>query len=314
MTGAAHIMKRDLLSLQDLTGDEIIDLLELTEQLKQDNYQLNNRLKGKTIALVFQKPSNRTRVSFEVGVFQLGGNCLYLGPTEINLGVRESTADVSKTLSRYLDGIVARTHAHQDVIDLAQHSSVPIINGLSDHYHPCQALTDIFSIKEKFGKTEGLSLAYIGDGNNVCHSLLLGCAKVGIHMRIATPPKYEPQKDIVQLAQTYAKETNTEIVITQSPQDAVTKADIIYSDVWVSMGQEKESDKRLNDFDGYQINEELAELAAKDFIFMHCLPAHRGMEVTAEIIDGEHSIVFDQAENRLHTQKAILISLLGEKP
>ncbi|MCK5260510.1 MAG: ornithine carbamoyltransferase [Candidatus Omnitrophica bacterium] len=307
-------MKRDLLSLQDLSGDEIVDLLELTEQLKQDNYQLNNQLKGKTIALVFQKPSNRTRVSFEVGVFQLGGNCLYLGPTEINLGVRESTADVSKTLSRYLDGIVARTHAHQDMIDLAQHSSVPIINGLSDLYHPCQALTDIFSIKEKFGKTEGLTLAYIGDGNNVCNSLLLGCAKVGIHMRIATPLKYESRKDIVRLAKDYAKETDTEITITNSPQDAVKGADIIYSDVWVSMGQEEESKKRLNDFNGYQINEELTDLATKDFIFMHCLPAHRGQEVTAEVIDGEHSIVFDQAENRLHTQKAILISLLGENP
>ncbi|MCK4881846.1 MAG: ornithine carbamoyltransferase [Candidatus Omnitrophica bacterium] len=307
-------MKRDLLSLQDLSGEEVVDLLELTEQLKQDNYQLNNQLKGKTVALVFQKPSNRTRVSFEVGIFQLGGNCIYLGPTEINLGVRESTADVSKTLSRYLDGIVARTHAHQDVIELAEHSSVPIINGLSDLYHPCQALTDIFSIKEKFGKTEGLTLAYIGDGNNVCNSLLLGCAKVGLNMRIATPPNYEPQKNIIELAEGYAKETNTEITVTNSPQDAVKGADVIYSDVWVSMGQEEESKKRLNDFNGYQINEKLTDLATKDFIFMHCLPAHRGQEVTAEVIDGEHSIVFDQAENRLHTQKAILISLLGEKP
>ncbi len=314
MTGVTHIMKRDLLSLQDLSGEEVVDLLELTEQLKQDNYQLNNQLKGKTVALVFQKPSNRTRVSFEVGIFQLGGNCVYLGPTEINLGVRESTADVSKTLSRYLDGIVARTHAHQDVIELAEHSSVPIINGLSDLYHPCQALTDIFSIKEKFGKTEGLTLAYIGDGNNVCNSLLLGCAKVGLNMRIATPPNYEPQKNIIELAEGYAKETNTEITVTNSPQDAVKGADVIYSDVWVSMGQEEESKKRLNDFNGYQINEKLTDLATKDFIFMHCLPAHRGQEVTAEVIDGEHSIVFDQAENRLHTQKAILISLLGEKP
>ena len=314
MTGVTHIMKRDLLSLQDLSGEEVVDLLELTEQLKQDNYQLNNQLKGKTVALVFQKPSNRTRVSFEVGIFQLGGNCIYLGPTEINLGVRESTADVSKTLSRYLDGIVARTHAHQDVIELAEHSSVPIINGLSDLYHPCQALTDIFSIKEKFGKTEGLTLAYIGDGNNVCNSLLLGCAKVGLNMRIATPPNYEPQKNIIELAEGYAKETNTEITVTNSPQDAVKGADVIYSDVWVSMGQEEESKKRLNDFNGYQINEKLTDLATKDFIFMHCLPAHRGQEVTAEVIDGEHSIVFDQAENRLHTQKAILISLLGEKP
>jgi len=306
-------MKRDLLSLQDLTNAEVIELLELTEQLKQDDYQLNNQLKGKNIALLFQKPSNRTRVSFEVGVFQLGGNCLYLGPSEINLGVRESTADVSKTLSRYLDGIVARTFTHQDVVELAEHASVPIINGLSDLYHPCQALTDVFSIKEKFGKTEGLTLAYIGDGNNVCNSLLLACAKVGMNVRVATPPKYEPQENIVQLAQSYATETNAEIITTHSPQDAVKNADVIYADVWTSMGQEEESKKRLSDFKDYQINEGLVESANKDFIFMHCLPAHRGQEVTTGVIDGGHSIVFDQAENRLHTQKAILITLLGEK-
>ncbi|HQP10229.1 MAG TPA: ornithine carbamoyltransferase [Candidatus Omnitrophota bacterium] len=307
-------MKRDLLSLQDLKNNELVELLELTEQLKQDCHQLNNQLKGKTVALVFQKPSNRTRVSFEVGVFQLGGNCLYLGPDEINLGVRESTADVAKTLSRYLDGIVARTFTHQDVIDLAQHASVPIINGLSDLFHPCQALADLFSIREKFGKTEGLTLAFVGDGNNVCHSLLLGCAKVGINMNVATPPNYEPQKDIVAIAQKYAKETGAKITLTHSAQDAVKKSDIIYSDVWVSMGQEEESVKRLKDFAGYQINADLARSANKDYIFMHCLPAHRGQEVTTDIIDGPHSIVFDQAENRLHTQKAILIFLLAEKP
>jgi ornithine carbamoyltransferase len=307
-------MKRDLLSLQDLTNAEVLDLMELTEQLKQDNYQLNNQLKGKTIALVFQKPSNRTRVSFEVGIFQLGGNCLYLGPSEINLGVRESIADVSKTLSRYLDGIVARTFTHQDVVDMAKYASVPIINGLSDLFHPCQALTDIFSIKEKFGKMQGLTLAFVGDGNNVCHSLMLGCAKVGIHMRVATPPQYEPQKNIMDIARGYAKETGAKITVMNSAQDAVKKADVIYSDVWVSMGQEEESEKRLKDFTGYQINEELVKSAGKDYVFMHCLPAHRGQEVTAGIIDGEHSIVFDQAENRLHTQKAILISLLGNQP
>jgi len=314
MIGVKNIMKRDLLSLQDLTNAEVHELLELTEQLKQDDYQINNQLKGKTIALVFQKPSNRTRVSFEVGIYQLGGNCLYLGPSEINLGVRESIADVSKTLSRYLNGIVARTNTHKDISELAEFSSVPIINGLSDLYHPCQALADIYSIKEKFGKTEGLTLAYIGDGNNVCHSLLLGCAKVGINMNVATPVKYEPQNDIVQLAHTYAKDTGAKITTTHSPQEAVEGVDVIYSDVWVSMGQEEESKKRLKDFDGYQVNEKLTQLANKDFIFMHCLPAHRGQEITAEIIDGPHSIVFDQAENRLHTQKAILVTLLGDSP
>ena len=304
--------KKDFLSLQDFTKTEVDELLELTEQLKQDNYQLNNQLKGKSIALVFQKPSNRTRSSFEVGVFQLGGNCVYLGPDEIKLGVRESIEDVSKTLSRYFNGIVARVHSHQDIIDLAKHSTIPIINGLSDLFHPCQALTDIFSIKEKFGKTQGLKLAFIGDGNNVCRSLLLGCAKVGINITVATPKKYEPQNDIIQLAQTCAKGSNTEIRITQSPQEAVQNADIIYADVWASMGQEAESEKRLKDFDGYQINKRMTGLANKDYIFMHCLPAHRDQEVTAEIIDGKHSIVFDQAENRLHTQKAILITLLDK--
>lgn len=311
MTGVKNIMKRDLLSLQDLTGAEVNELLELTEQLKQDKFQLNNQLKGKTIALLFQKPSNRTRVSFEVGIYQLGGNCVYLGPSEIDLGVRESTADVSKTLSRYLDGIVTRTHTHKDVSDLAQYSSIPIINGLSDLYHPCQALTDIYSIKEKFGKTEGLTLAYIGDGNNVCHSLLLGCAKVGINVNVATPPCYEPQNNIVQLAQTCANDTGARIITTHSPQEAVEGVDVIYSDVWVSMGQEEASNKRIKDFKNFQINAKLTQLAGREFIFMHCLPAHRDQEVTAEVIDGKHSIVFDQAENRLHTQKAILITLLG---
>jgi len=303
-------MKRDLLSLQDLSGGEITALLELTQQLKRGEHRPDNPLKGKTVALVFQKPSNRTRVSFEVGTFQLGGNCLYLGPEEINLGVRESIADAAQTLSRYLDALVARTHAHQDILDLAKHARIPVINGLSDLYHPCQALTDIFSVQEKFGHLSGLTLSYIGDGNNVCHSLLLGCAMVGMHMHIATPKKYEPQDSIVQLAMAAAQKTGAKIMVTHSPREAVNGAHVIYSDVWVSMGQEEESKKRLKDFNGYQVNSDLAREANKDYIFMHCLPAHRGQEVTAEIIDGPHSIVFDQAENRLHTQKAILIALL----
>ena len=303
-------MKRDLLSLQDLSGGEITALLELTQQLKRGEHRPDNPLKGKTVALVFQKPSNRTRVSFEVGTFQLGGNCLYLGPEEINLGVRESIADAAQTLSRYLDALVARTHAHQDILDLAKHARIPVINGLSDLYHPCQALTDIFSVQEKFGHLSGLTLSYIGDGNNVCHSLLLGCAMVGMHMHIATPKKYEPQDSIVQLAMAAAQKTGAKIMVTHSPREAVNGAHVIYSDVWVSMGQEEESKKRLKDFNGYQVNGDLAREANKDYIFMHCLPAHRGQEVTAEIIDGPHSIVFDQAENRLHTQKAILIALL----
>ena len=301
--------KRDFISLQDFNEDEILHLLDLTKKIKKTRSLYSDFLIGKTIGLLFQKPSNRTRVSFEVGVHQLGGNCLYLGPDEINLGVRESTPDVAKTLSRYLDGIVARTFTHQDVIDLAKYSTIPIINGLSDFSHPCQALTDIFSIREKFGKIKGLTMAYIGDGNNVCHSLMFGCAKTGMHMNIATPKGYEPPANVEKIAKSYAQKTGAKISIHNDPQKAAKNADVIYADVWVSMGQENESEKRLNDFDGFQINNKLTKLANKDFIFMHCLPAHRGEEVTADVIDGRHSIVFDQAENRLHTQKAILIYL-----
>ncbi len=305
------IMKRDLTNLQDLTTQEIHHLFELAADLKKNKEKGADHLKGKTIGLVFQKPSNRTRVSFDVGIKQLGGNCIYLGPDEILLGKRESTADVAKTLSRYLDGIVARTFSHKDVTDLAQHATVPVINGLSDLFHPCQALADIFSIKERFKKMEGLTLAYVGDGNNVCHSLLLGSAKVGINMKIATPKGYEPSEEMVTLAKSIAHKKTTQFTLTHSPQEAVKGAHIIYSDVWVSMGQEKESQKRLDIFKGYQINAALAGLADPDYIFMHCLPAHRGEEVSGDIIDGPHSIVFDQAENRLHAQKAILMFLLS---
>ena len=304
-------MKRDFISLDDWTRAEITVLFELAAKLKRDRIYGGEHLRGKSVGLVFQKPSNRTRVSFEVGVFQLGGNCVYLGPDEINLGVRESTADVAKTLSRYLEGIVARTFTHQDIVDLAKHASVPVINGLSDMHHPCQALTDIFSIEEKFGKTKGIVLAYVGDGNNnVCHSLLIGCAKMGIHMHIATPKKYAPDKDVLKLAKAFAQETAGRIFLTHSPKEAVTGADVIYSDVWVSMGQEKQAAKRLKDFKGFQINGNLVKGAKKDFAFMHCLPAHRGQEVTADVIDGSHSIVFGQAENRLHVQKAIMAFLI----
>ena len=307
-------MKRDLISLEDFSREEILSLLKMSALLKRDRAFRGDHLRGKAVGLLFQKPSNRTRVSFEVGVFQLGGNCLYLGPDEINLGVRESTADVAKTLSRYLDGIVARTFTHKDIVDLARHASVPVINGLSDMHHPCQALTDIFSIEEKFGKTKGIVLAYVGDGNNnVCHSLLIGCAKMGIHMHIATPKKYAPDKDVLKLAKAFAQETAGRIFLTHSPKEAVAGADVVYSDVWVSMGQEKEVKKRLKDFKGFQINGNLVKGAKKDFAFMHCLPAHRGQEVTADVIDGSHSIVFDQAENRLHVQKAIMAFLI-QKP
>ncbi len=306
-------MKRDLITLFDYTATEIQQLLESSAKFKRDRTFGSQLLLGKSIGLIFQKPSNRTRVSFEVGVNQLGGNCIYLGPEEINLGERESTTDVAKTLSRYLSALVARTHAHKVIVELAEQASIPIINGLSDLYHPCQALADLLTVQETFKNLKGLTLAYIGDGNNVCHSLLIGCSKLGIHMRIATPKGYEPLSEIVKSAQTIAKKSGAQIKLTHSPQEAVKSAQVIYSDVWVSMGQEKEAKKRLKIFQNYQVNKKLLQSADKDHIFMHCLPAHRGEEVSADVIDGKHSVVFDQAENRLHVQKAVLAFLLKTK-
>jgi ornithine carbamoyltransferase len=304
-------MKRDLITLDDFSSQEIHELLDLAQKLKKRKGCILPYLQGKTVCLIFQKPSNRTRVSFEVGIHELGGNCIYLGPKEIALGQRETAADVAKTLSRYLHGIVARTNSHADVVELGKQASIPIINGLSDIDHPCQALADIFSVREKYGKFKGLTLAFIGDGNNVCHSLLLACAKVGLNMNIASPEGYEPDKNIVKRAFEIAKTTQATIKIGHSAQDAIKGVQIIYADVFVSMGQEKERAKRLRAFKGYQINGALTKLADPNYIFMHCLPAHRGEEVSAEIIDSSHSIVFDQAENRMHVQKAVLTFLLG---
>ena len=305
-------MKSDLTSLLDLSKAELEHLFDLTDQLKADKAKYAQTLKGKSVALLFQKPSNRTRVSFEIGIYQLGGKCLYLSPREIKLGQRESVADVAKTLSRYLDALVARTNTHHDILELAKNATIPVINGLSDLYHPCQALADIYSIREKFKTFQGITVAYIGDGNNVCHSLLIGCAKVGLHLNIATPKGYEPNKKIVTQAKDLAKQTGARFIFTNKPQEAVKEAHVIYTDVWTSMGQEREAKKRIKAFKGFQINKNLVKGADKKYIFMHCLPAHRNEEVTDEIIDGTHSIVFDQAENRMHTQKAILIFLLGE--
>ncbi len=311
-------MVKHLITLEDFSKQDIEYLFEVALSVKKMKRQKTDILKGKSIGLIFQKPSNRTRVSFEVAVWQLGGNCIYLGPEEINLGKRETTSDVAQTLSRYLDGIVARTNAHQDVVDLAKYATIPVINGLSDMYHPCQALADFLTIKEKLVKTKVSSLkeiilAYIGDGNNVCHSLLLGAAQLGMTMNIATPKGYEPKREIINLARSWAEKTKAQFLITNSPQDAVRGAHVIYTDVWVSMGQETEAIERNISFKGFQIDNTLSLLAHRDFIFLHCLPAHRGEEVSEEIIDGPHSVVFDQAENRLHIQKAILIKLLGEQ-
>ena len=304
--------KRDLIRLKDLSKEDILKIFKLSQQLKKNPKLYKDSLKGKSLGLIFQKPSNRTRVSFEVGISQLGGNCIYLGPDEINLGVRETTHDVAKTLSRYLSGIIARTFSHDDIKDLAKYASIPIINGLSDVAHPCQALTDIFSVFEKFKKLQGLTMAYIGDGNNVCQSLMVGCSKVGIHLKVATPVGYGPRKDALETASIFAKQSKAIVEVGHNPKEAVKGADVIYTDTWVSMGQEEETQKRLHDFEGFQVNADLVKGANKDFIFMHCLPAHRGQEVTDAVIDGKHSIIFDQAENRLHVQKAILIFLLAK--
>jgi ornithine carbamoyltransferase len=303
-------MKKDFICIKDLTAGEIEELFALTDKLKQEKDKYSGLLRGKTLALIFQKPSNRTRVSFEVGMYQLGGNSIYLSPGEINLGVRETIKDVAKTLSRYVDGIVIRTFAHNNVVELAEHASIPVINGLSDLLHPCQALADIYTIREKCKKLRGVNLGYVGDGNNVCHSLLYGSSRVGININVATPAGYEPKASIVKEAQALAKGSGAVIKLFHKPQDAVKNADVVYTDVWASMGQEKETEKRKKAFRGFQINQNLLKVAGRGTLIMHCLPAHRGEEITDEVIDSSCSIVFDQAENRMHVQKAILIKLL----
>ncbi len=303
-------MKKDLVSIKDLSQAEIGEIFGLTDELKKDKKKFERVLIGKTLALIFQKPSCRTRVSFEVGMYQLGGNSIYLGPDEINLGVRESIEDVAKTLSRYVDGIVLRTFAHKNVLEMARYAEVAVINGLSDFSHPCQALADIYTIKEKLKNLDGINFAYVGDGNNVCNSLLYACAKCGINMNVATPKGYEPDKEVLGEAKKLARMQNKKIGLFPDPKEAVSGADLIYTDVWASMGQEKEAQKRKKIFKPFQINAKLVKLAKKGALIMHCLPAHRGEEITAEVMESPNSIVFDQAENRMHVQKAILIKLL----
>jgi len=306
-------MKKDLIAIKDLTPAEILTLLKSAAELKKSKNRISQQLKGKVVALIFQKPSNRTRVSFEVGVYQLGGRCIYMNPGEINLGKRETAADVARTLSRYVDAIVARTFRQEDVDDLAKYASIPVINGLSDLYHPCQALADILTIQEKFKKFKNVTVAYVGDGNNVCHSLMVGCAKVGVNVNIATPVGYEPNSEVTATAQVAAQKSGSRIMITQSPKEAVKNTQVIYTDVWTSMGQEEEAEKRRQVFPPYQVNADLLAHAASHAIVMHCLPAHRGEEITDEVADGSQSRLFPQAENRLHAQKGILVSLLGEE-
>jgi ornithine carbamoyltransferase len=303
-------MKKDLISIKNLSREEIIALIELSVSLKSDPSAYYDKLKGRSLGLIFQKPSNRTRVSFEVGMFQLGGYALYLGPDDIKFGVREATKDIAQTLSRYLDIIVARTFSHSEVIALADNATIPVINGLSDLFHPCQALADMLTIKERFNTLEGLDMAYIGDGNNVLHSLLYAVSKTGVNLKAAVPKGYEPDKGILQEAKNTAKQNNCSIEVFNDKDQAASGADILYTDVWVSMGQERDKEKRLNDFKAFQINEAVLKKAKPDCVVMHCLPAHRGEEITDTVLDGPNSAVFDQAENRLHMQKAILLKLL----
>jgi ornithine carbamoyltransferase len=304
---------RHLVSVEELSGEDIRDLLKLAVSLKEEWRRGGNKpvLAGKTLGMVFQKPSLRTRVSFEVGMSHLGGGALYLSPQEIQLGQRESVADVARVLSRYVDGIMARVFAHADVEGLAAAASVPVINGLSDFVHPCQALSDLLTIQEKKGALKGLVLAYVGDGNNVAHSLLFAGSKVGMEVRICSPGGYEPDDRVVSKSKAWARDTGGRVVLDPDPQSAVSGADIIYTDTWASMGQEDEREERLPRFLPYQVNEELVSLAKPDAVVMHCLPAHRGEEITDGVMDGPQSVVLDQAENRMHLQKAILVTLMA---
>lgn len=303
-----------LISIEDLTSYEIRQLLKLASDLKDEWRSGGNKpvLAGKALGMVFQKPSLRTRVSFEMGMLHLGGRALYLSPQEIQLGQRESVADVARVLGRYVDGIMARVFGHADVQALATYSSVPVINGLSDYVHPCQALSDLFTLYEKRGELEGLTLTYVGDGNNVAHSLLFAASKVGMEIRVSTPPGYEPDEEVVSKATETARETGGKVVLDADPQSSVSGADVIYTDAWASMGQEDERERRLPIFNPYQVSAQLVGLAKPDAVVMHCLPAHRGEEITDEVIDGPQSVVLDQAENRMHLQKAVLVSLMAD--
>lgn len=308
-----NLKGRDLLELDDYSTEEIQYLLDLAIELKrkQKNGEVYQPLKGKTIGLIFEKSSTRTRVSFEVGAFQLGAHALFLSKNDIQLGRGEIIRDTAQVLSRYLDGIMIRTFGHNNVVDLAKYATVPVINGLSDLAHPCQVLADYQTILEHKGKLKGLKLAYIGDGNNMAHSLMIGGAKLGVHVSVASPEGYEPDAEVVKASREIAKETGAEIVVTRSPQEAVKDADVIYTDVWASMGFEEEQKIREAAFKDYQVDEELAKGAKSDYLFMHCLPAHRGEEVSEGVIDGKNSVIFDQAENRLHAQKALMAALMG---
>ena len=302
---------RHLLTLEELSNKELLGLLKLASQVKKKPAKYKKALKGQALGMIFEKSSTRTRVSFEVGMFQLGGHALFLNSNDIQIGRGETIADTARVLSRFVQGIMIRTFAHKIVEELSQHATVPVINGLTDSHHPCQILADLQTLLEHYGKLKGLKIVFVGDGNNVSHSLMIGAAKTGAHFKLVCPKGYEPDAAILGRAQKESAKTGSSIEVTHQVQGSVKGADAVYTDVWTSMGQEAEKTKRLNDFKGFQVDEKLMAESPKA-VFLHCLPAHRGEEVSAGVMDGNQSLVFDQAENRLHAQKALLITLMGK--
>ncbi len=301
----------NFLSIHDLSIYEFNELLDLSGKVKAQPQNYREKLSDKVLAMIFEKPSLRTRMTFQVGMLQLGGHAIYLGPSDIQLGQRESTYDVGKNLERWVDMIMIRTFDHQIALDLAKYTNTPVINALTDSRHPCQGMADFLTIKENHSDLTKLCLAYVGDGNNVCHSLIFAAAKAGSHMRVATPPGYEPDPDIVKQAEEDGRDTGFSFEVSHDPSEAVQEAHAVYTDTWTSMGQETEKKERLRIFAPFQVNKDLMAKAHPQAIFMHCLPAHRGEEVTDEVMDSPQSVVFDQAENRLHFQKAIMLLLMG---
>jgi ornithine carbamoyltransferase len=308
------LKKKDFIEVHDYSAAEVMAMFELARDMKKNPEKFRTALAGQTLAMIFEKSSTRTRVSFEVGMYQLGGHALFLSARDIQLGRGEPITDTARVLSRYVDGIMARTFAHKTVTDLAENASVPVINGLTDLTHPCQSMTDYFTAWEKFGgELKGRKLAYIGDGNNMAHSLMYAGPKLGMHVAIATPASYAPDRTVVEEATADAKAAGTTMTITTTIEEAVKDADIVETDVWASMGQEGEAEKRHRDFAGWIVDKRVMSIAKKDAIFMHCLPAHRGEEVAADVIDSPQSVIYDEAENRLHVQKAIMYTLMKDR-
>jgi ornithine carbamoyltransferase len=308
------VKHKDFIEIHDYTAGEVMEIFQLAREIKAKPKKFRDALEGQTLAMIFEKSSTRTRVSFEVGMFQLGGHALFLSSRDIQIGRGEPISDTAKVLSRYVDGIMARTFAHKTVTDLAQYASVPVINGLTDLSHPCQVMADYFTAWEKFGgELQGRKIAWVGDGNNMAHSLMFGAPKVGMHIAVATPAGYAPARTIVDAASADAHSAGTKMIVTTSIEEAVRGADVVETDVWASMGQEAEAEKRRKDFAGWMVDERVMSMANGDAIFMHCLPAHRGEEVSAGVIDSPRSVIYDEAENRLHVQKAIMVTLMKDR-